>query len=104
MSIEEEINSIVKFVEEMYSPSLVHVDNNGNEKYSIIFYFDDIDDKYVVNPQHRDQRLHKANMFKREIRDQIYNFFGIKTTGTQPPDYYSPEENHPITIVVTYTR
>jgi hypothetical protein len=104
MSIEEEVNSIVRYVKEMYSPYDVWVQGGGLNKYTIVFYFDDIDDKYIVNPLHGDQKQHKANMFKREIRSQIYNFFGIKTTGTQPPDYYSPEENHPITIVVTYTR
>lgn len=103
MNIEEQVNSIVKFVEELYSPSYVYVQGSGYGRYSIIFYFDDIDDKYITNPLHGDQKQHKANMFKREIRSQIYNFFGIKTKGTQPPDFYSPEEDHPITIVVTYS-
>jgi hypothetical protein len=104
MTVEQEVNRIVKFVKELYSPYDVYVQGSKMGKYSIIFYFEEIDDRYIVNPQHKDQKQHKANMFKREIRDQIYNFFGIKTTGLQPNDYFSPHEEHPITIVVTYVN
>jgi len=103
MTVEEEVNSIVKFVEVLYKPAVVHVEDNGRGKYNIIFYFDDIDDKYITNPLHPNQELHKANMFKREIRTRIYEFFGIKTTGLSLADHFSPMEYHPITIVVSHT-
>lgn len=104
MTVEEQVNSIVKFVEELYNPYDVYVQGSGYGRYSIIFYFDEIDNKYITNPLHKDLKLHKANMFKREIRTQIYNFFGIETTGLPITDHFSPVEQHPITIVVTHTR
>lgn len=104
MNVEEQVNTIVKFVKEMYSPYDVWVQGSGRHKYSIIFYFEEIDDKYITNKDHRNKEELKANMLKREIRRYINDFFGIKTTGLQPPDFVSPEEEHPIRIVVTYTR
>ena len=103
MNLENQVNSIVKFVEEMYSPSHVHVESEGVDEYVIIFYFDEIDNEYITNPLHRDLKLHKASRLKREIRTQIYNFFGIKTTGLPLTDHFSPVENHPMTILVSHT-
>ena len=96
-----EVNSIVKFVTAMFHPDDVWVKPYDDpERYSIIFYFKDIDDKYITNPHHRDPKELKSNMFNREIRTYIHNFLGIKTSGSQPPDFYSPSEKHPITIYV----
>lgn len=106
MDLEQEIKAIVKFVENLYSPSDVWVKPWDKEpgRYSIIFYFDDIDEKYLTNPQHKDPKELKAARLKREIRDYIYKFLRIRTSGLQPPDYFSPEEEYPIGITVTYTK
>jgi hypothetical protein len=101
--LENEVNSIVKFVTEMFHPDDVWVEPYDNpERYSIIIYFNDVDDKYITNPLHGNQKEHKANMFNREIRTYIQNFLGIKTSGVQPPHFHSPEETHPISIYVRY--
>ena len=99
--LKNEVSSIVKFVTEMFHPDDVWVKPYDDpERYSIVFYFNDIDDKYITNPLHGNQKEHKANMFDREIRKYINDFLGIKTSGVQPPYFYSPSENHPITIYV----
>ena len=99
--LKNEVNSIVKFVTAMFHPDDVYVKPYDDpERYSIIFLFKDIDDKYITNPLHGNQKEHKANMFNRKIRKYINDFLGIKTSGVQPPDFYSPSEEHPITIYV----
>ena len=96
--LKKDVDSIVKFVSSIYKPESVWVKDDKPGRYSIIFYFDDIDDRYIRNPESRDITAHKENMLTREIRTDIQNFFGIKTKGLQPPDFYSPEENYPISI------
>jgi len=104
-SLKNEVNSIVKFIESMYSPADVWVkEYDDPERYSIIFYFDEIDDKYIINPHAGDFRAHKENVLRREIRKYIGDFFGIKTSGLQPPNYFAPEENYPISIFVRHTQ
>ena len=100
--LKNEVSSIVKFVDAMFHPDDVWVKPYDDpERYSIIFYFKDIDEKYMTNPQHRDPKELKAHMFNREIRKYINDFLGIKTSGLQPPNFFSPTETHPITI---YTK
>lgn len=98
-NLKKDVDSIVKFVSSIYKPENVWVKNDIPRRYSIIFYFDKIDDKYIKNPQSNDIPAHKENMLTREIRTDIQNFFGIKTRGLQPPDFYAPSEDmHPIAI------
>ena len=102
--LENDVNAIVRFIGELYKPEDVWVKNYDDpERYSIMFYFDKIDDKYIKNPQSGNIRAHKENMLCREIRTYIQNFLGIKTSGLQAPEFYSPMEQHPITIYVRYT-
>jgi len=103
--LKEEVNAIDKFVSQIFKPDLVHIENMDHSLgYKITFYFDDISDKYIKNPQARDIKGHKSEMFRREIRTAVYDFMGIKTLGLQPPDYFAPSEFHPINIIVTYTN
>ena len=105
MDLQQQIDAIVKFVTSLYSPTDVWVKpwNDNPNRYSIIFYFDEIDDKYITNSNHRDPKELKAKRLTRDIRDSVYNFFDIRTSGLQPPDYFSPQEEHPLSIVATYT-
>lgn len=103
--LKQEVNSIVKFVTAVFKPADVWVRPYENpERYSIIFYFDEIDEKYMTNPMHRNPKELKEAMYNREIRKYINNFLGIKTSGLQPPDFWSPEEKHPISTYVISTE
>ena len=104
MDIGEQVNAIVRFVEEMYSPYDVWVKKYDDpERYSIIFYFDEIDDKYIVNLQAGDIRAHKETILTREIRTYIENYLGIKTQGLRTSDFFPPVESFPISIYVRHT-
>ena len=102
--LENQVNSIVRFISEIYTPEDVWVKTyNDPERYSIIFYFDDIDDKYILNRQARDIKAHKENILTREIRTYIENYLGIKTQGLQPPDFFAQAASFPISIYVRHT-
>lgn len=104
-SLENQVDAIIKFVTYKFNPALVHIEkDDALGIHKIIFYFDDIDDKYIQNHQAYDKKAHKSEMLRREIRKYVRDYFGIKTLGTQPPDYFAPSEFHPINIIVTYTR
>ena len=102
--LKTDVGSIIKFVTNVYSPDDIRVTPVTPEHYNIVFYFNEIDDKYITNPQHRDTEELKINMFNREIRTYIENYLGIKTTGLQPPDFFPPMVNHPISIYVRYAH
>ena len=102
--LENQVDSIVKFIGSIYGPVDVWIKNYDDpERYSIIFYFDNIDDKYISNRQARDIKAHKENILTREIRTYIENYLGIKTQGLQSPDFFAPAEAFPISIYVRHT-
>lgn len=102
--LENQVNSIVRFISEIYKPEDVWVKTYDDpDRYSIIFYFDKIDDKYILNRQAGDIRAHKENILTREIRTYIENYLGIKTQGLQPPDFFAPAKAFPISIYVRHT-
>lgn len=102
--LKTDVNSIIKFVTNVYSPDDTRVIPVTPEHYNIIFYFNEIDDKYITNQEHGDTKVLKSKMFNREIRTYIENYLGIKTTGLQPPNFFPPMVNHPISIYVKYTN
>jgi hypothetical protein len=102
--VKNQVSAIDKFVSQIFKPDLIHIEKDSKiDLYKIIFYFDEISDKYIKNPQSKDIKGHKSEMLRREIRRVVNDFMGIKTLGTQPPDYFAPSEFHPINIIVTYT-
>ena len=101
--IEQNIKIIIKFVESFYHPTKTEVLRSSidDEEPVIIFHFDKISDDYITNPQHRDVKSLKEQMFTRKIRANIEDYLGIKTTGLQPRNkFFSPFEHHNITIIV----
>jgi len=104
MNIENQVKAIDKFVTKMYKPDLVHIEEmDKSQGYKVIFYFDEIGDKYILNPRAHNMRAHKTEVLRKEIVRFVNDFLGIKTLGFQPPDYFAPSEFHPINIIVTYT-
>jgi len=120
--LKNEVDSIVKFVSKLFNPAdveLRHVIGEFSltpqdlirmglatedpEGCVIIFYFDDIDDKYIKNPESSSIKNHKENILNREIRTYIDRYLGIKTSGLQPPESLSSWENYPISVYVMHT-
>lgn len=101
---EDEIRSIVKFIKEFYNPKSINIGKRivGDQvSYEIRAIFETVDDKYITNPQHKDTKELKEKMFARQIRTDVENFLGIKTTGLQPRNnFLSPAESHGIRIVI----
>jgi len=109
MDLKKQVDAIDKFVTSLYKPDLIHIeevsDNKGNiYGYKIIFYFDKISDEYILNPRAHDIKGHKSEILRREIRERVQDYFDIKTSGVQPPDFFAPWELHPINIIVTHTN
>jgi hypothetical protein len=102
-SVKNDIKTIIKFVSVVYKPTKVEVKEVEIEdlkEYIIIFYFDEIDDKYITNPGHGNLKVHKQDMLSRQIRTDVEDYLSIKTTGLQPRNkFYSPIEKHDITIL-----
>lgn len=102
--INDMIEGIIKFVTMIYHPKNVKVRETifeGMKEYYIIFYFDQIPDKYILNPNHHDITTHKESILSREIREYIEKYMGIKTSGLQyMNNYFSPSEWHGISINV----
>jgi len=102
--LKNEVDSIVKFVSRLFNPADVELRPvEDPEGCVIIFYFDDIDDKYIKNPESSSIKNHKENILNREIRTYIDRYLGIKTSGLQPPESLSSWENYPISVYVMHT-
>ena len=99
------IAMIVKFIKNVFKPKDIRVSKaettEGIVDYVIFIYFDSIPDSYIKNPDFHDLKIHKEIMLKREIRKSIQDYLGIKTTGLQPPLFFSPAEDHDLTIIVS---
>lgn len=104
VKLKNQVNMIVKFITAIFKPVDVQVISYENpERYAIEFYFDEIDDKYITNPFFSTAKSLKEINLNREIRKYIKDFLQIKTSGLQPPDFFPPEEKHPITTFVRHT-
>lgn len=103
-NIENDVKSIVRFVEVMYEPKKIDVFKYGSHPpyvFHIILTFNEISDKYITNPEYHNVERLKEIMLSREIKTYIQNYLGIKTDGLQPnQNFFSPEERHPIKIIV----
>jgi hypothetical protein len=101
------IDTIVKFIKELYKPEdvvvslLSHtgIDGIDRPEYYIYVYFDYIDDKYLKNPTFHDKVRNKEIHLRLEIRKYVDSYFGIKTSGVTL-NGFSPFEYRGLTIDV----
>lgn len=100
------ISAILKFITQIYQPSdISHETLNmteGEPEDVIHLYFDEIDDKYMKNPQALDPIANKEKNLEFEIRLYLEKVFGKKTTGLQMNKWgpTSPWKREGLTIKV----
>lgn len=95
--------SVVKLIEALYEPKGIEVNeinDNGFPQTLINVYFEEIDDSYISNTQHRDSKYLKERNFEFEIRKIILSYLGVKTSGLDPKTGFSPYKEEDITINV----
>ena len=101
-NLKSELSGIIKFIESMYNPSKIKIDAKdvfGNEETYVSLYFDKISDDYISNPQSGyKQRLKERNL-NLEIRNDVYKYFGVMTSGLDL-NGYSPYRYNGLTIDV----
>ena len=103
--MEPRIKMITKFIDKLYKPTNIKISTylrNDTEEVVIDVYFDEIDDKYDTNPFFSDKKRLKERNFALEIRNDIYKFFRIKTSGLSL-EGFSPFVYHGITIDIHLT-
>lgn len=103
--MEPRIKMITKFIDTLYKPTNIKISTylrNDTEEVVIDVYFDEIDDKYDTNPFFSDKKRLKERNFALEIRNDIYKFFRIKTSGLSL-EGFSPFVYHGITIDIHLT-
>ena len=103
--MEPRIKMITKFIDTLYKPTNIEIStlrNYDTEEVVIDVYFDEIDDKYITNPLNNNIKRLKEKNFGLQIRKDIYNFFGIKTSGLSL-EGFSPFVYHGITIDIHLT-
>ena len=101
--MDEKVTMIVKLIESLYEPMGIEVNEineNGFPQTLINVYFEEIDDSYISNPQHRDYKYLKERNFEFEIRKIILSYLGVKTSGLDPKTGFSPYNEEDITINV----
>ena len=106
MESEVKVKLITKFINTLYEPIDIEINtlrNNDTEEIVIDVFFDEIDDKYYTNPFWTDKKKLKVKNFELEIRKNIYNFFGIMTSGVSLEGFF-PYKYHGITINVHLTN
>lgn len=97
------VKAITKYIDKMYQPTNIEIsDYDTEEVYVIDVFFDKIDDKYDTNPFFSDKKRLKERNFALEIRNDIYKFFRIKTSGLSLEGFL-PYVSHGITINVHLT-
>jgi len=103
--MESEVKVITKFINTLYKPIDIEINTLRNyETAEIVIdvFFDEIDDKYDTNPFFTDKKKLKERNFELEIRKNIYNFFGIMTSGLSL-EGFAPYKYHGIAIKVHLT-
>ena len=97
-----EVKVITKYIDKIYKPKSIEIStlrNYDNEEIVIDVFFNEIDDKYDTNPFFSDKKRLKERNFALEIRNDIYKYFRIKTSGLSL-EGFAPYVSHGITINV----
>jgi hypothetical protein len=111
MESPELLDGIVKYIDLMYHPIKIVVDKNSiwgsddsiNDEIVISVYVDSISDDYITNPQSSDIKKHKEKRMEYSIRRDIFNYFGVKTSGLSF-EGFSPYIYNGLTIDVLIWR
>jgi ribonucleotide reductase alpha subunit len=100
MESEVKVKVITKFINTLYEPIDIEISTLRNyETAEIVIdvFFDEIDDKYITNSRNNNIKQLKEKNFELQIRKDIYNFFGIMTSGLSL-EGFSPYKHHGISI------
>jgi hypothetical protein len=103
--MESKVKVITKFINTLYKPIDIEINtlrDNDIEEIVIDVFFDEIDDKYDTNPFWTDKKRLKERNFELVIRNDIYKFFGIMTSGLSL-EGFTPYKHHGISIKVHLT-
>jgi hypothetical protein len=103
--MESEVKVITKFINTLYKPINIEIGTLRNyETAEIVInvFFDEIDDKYITDKRNINIVRLKEYNFGLQIRKDIYNFFGIMTSGLSF-EGYAPYKYHGIAIKVHLT-
>ena len=100
--MKSEISGIIKFIESMYNPAKIKIDTAnvfGNDETYVSLFFNDISDDYVSNPQSGNKKRLKERNLNLEIRNDVYKYFGVITSGFDL-NGYAPYKYRGLTIDV----
>lgn len=101
------IDAIEKYIKMVFQPTdmFVELSHDTYEKpeYIVFLYFNDIDDKYITNPDARDTIRNKEKNLEREIRSDVEKIFSIKTSGLDL-NGFAPYKRHGLNINVIQNR
>lgn len=93
------LNTVVKFIDVLYKPSEIIVDDTDNNEIIINVYMDEIGEEYVTNRSFHNIKKLKEMNFEKKIRNDLYNYLGIMTSGVSL-NGFAPYVHRGITIDV----
>ena len=100
------IDAIANYIHKVYKPQEMSFDIKDMQdgfEYVLFTYFNDIDDKYIGNPQALDLIANKEKNLENEIRKDVESFFSTKTSGFDLRGF-APYKRHGLTIHVVMNR
>lgn len=101
--MDNQVKAVVKLINVLYKPIGIEtneIDDNGFPQTLINVYFEEIDDSYITNPNHRNKKYLKERNFEFKLRKDILDYLDIKTSGLDPNTGFSPYNEEDISINV----
>ena len=101
--MDNQVKAIVKLINVLYKPIGIEtneINDNGFPQTLINVYFEEIDDSYITNPNHRNKKYLKERNFEFKLRKDILDYLDIKTSGLDPNTGVSPYNEEDISINV----
>ena len=101
--MDNQVKAVVKLINVLYKPIGIEaneINDNGFPQTLINVYFEEIDDSYITNPNHRNKKYLKERNFEFKLRKDILDYLDIKTSGLDPNTGFSPYNEEDITINV----
>ena len=97
-----ELKGIIKYIEQMYKPEKIWIDksnNHNSDEIVINLSFNEIGDEYITNHNFYSKNKMKEMNLEKQIRKDIYDYFGVMTSGLNLQGF-APYEYHGLTIDV----